>query len=140
MGTPTWLQMSLILFIGMAAAMVLPPVRRTVPRWIEAFMWLGLIASGWLTVTNVQGASARLLTSTLTWGAGQIVNASIEILATNLKGWLALNKYGIADAVVVIALLDIFSLAMLESRRQAKKALPRVRLGEWFEFARFERA
>jgi hypothetical protein len=140
MGTPTWLQLSLVIFIGLAAAMVLPPVRSSVPRWIEAFIWLGLIASGWLTATNVQGGGARFLTDSMTWGAGQMVNASIEILTTNLEGWLAINRYGIADALVVISVLDIFSLAMLESQRQAKKALPQVRLGEWFEFAPVEPA
>jgi len=124
-----------VLFIGLAGAMVLPAARRSVPRWIEALIWLGLIASSWLTVTNVRGASARFLTDSLTWGLGQIVNVSIEILTTNLKGWLAINRYGIAEAVMAIAVLDIFSLAMLESQRHAKKGLPRVRLGEWFEFS-----
>jgi hypothetical protein len=123
--------MSLVLFIGMAAAMPFPPVRRSVPPWIEALIWLGLIASGWLTVTNVQGASARFLTESVTWGVGQIVNVSVEILIANFKGWLTEHRYGIANTVVLLALLDFFLLAALESRRQAKKALPRVRLGEW---------
>jgi hypothetical protein len=123
----------LVVFIGLAGAMLLPPVRRSVPRWIEALIWLGLIASGWLTVTNVQGASARFLTDSVTWGVGQIVNVSVEILISNFKVWLAEHRYGIASTVLLIALLDFFLLAALESRRQAKKASPRVRLGDWFE-------
>jgi hypothetical protein len=140
MGTPTWLQMSLVLFIGMAAAMLVPPVRRSVPHWIEALIWLGLIASGWLTVANGQGVSARFLTDSVTWGVGQIVNVSVQILVANFKGWMTEHRYGIANIVVLLALLDFFLLAVLESRRQAKKALPRVRLGEWFEFAPIARA
>src|SRR5579859_2919672 len=127
--------MSLVFFICMAAAMLMPPVRRSVPRWVEALIWLGLIASGWLTVTNVQGASTRFLTDSVTWGVAQIVKVSMEILTANLKGWLATNSSGIAEAVVVIAVLDIFLLAMLDARRQAKNSLPRVLLGEWFEFS-----
>lgn len=115
--------------------MLVPQVRRSVPRWIEAFIWLGLIASGWLTVTSVQGASARFLTDSVTWGVGQIASVSVEILIAGVKGWVADHKYGIADAVLLLASLDVFLLAALESRRQAKKALPRVRLGEWFQFA-----
>lgn len=114
--------------------MLLAPVRRTVPRWIEAGIWLGLIASGWLTVTNVQGTNARFLTDSVAWAASQVVGASLELLTANLKGWLVAHKYGIADSVVLVALLDLFMLALLESRRQAKKSGPRVMLGEWFEF------
>jgi hypothetical protein len=133
MGTSTSVSLSLVLFIGLAGAMLLPAVRRWVPRWIEAPIWLGLIASGWLTVTNVQGTSARFLTDSVTWGVAQIVNVSVEILIANFKVWLAEHRYGIASTVLLIALLDFFLLAALESRRQAKKASPRVRLGDWFE-------
>lgn len=134
MGTSTSLQLSLVLFIGLAAAMLLPSVRRSVPRWIEAFIWLGLIASGWLTVATVQRPSARFLTDSVTWGAGQVVNVSVEILIANVKGWLADHRFEIANTVVLLALIDVFLLAALQLRRQAKKSLPRVMLGEWFEF------
>jgi hypothetical protein len=134
MGTSTSLQLSLALFIGLASAMLLPSVRRSVPRWIEAMIWLGLIASGWLTVSSVQGASARFLTDSVTWGAGQIVNVSVGILVANVKGWLVDHRYGIAYAVVFLASLDALLLAALELRRQVRKSLPRVMLGEWFEF------
>jgi hypothetical protein len=71
-------------------------------------IWLGLIASGWLTVTNVQGASARFLTDSVTWGVGQIVNVSVEILIAIFKVWLAERRYGIASTVLLIVLLDFF--------------------------------
>jgi hypothetical protein len=134
MGTSTSLQMSLVLFIGLASAMLVPSVRRAVPRWIEALIWLGLIASGWLTVSSVQGASARFLTDSVTWGAGQIVNVSVGILVDNVQAWLVDHRYGIANSVVLLALLDVFVLASLALRRQAKKSSPRMMLGEWFEF------
>jgi hypothetical protein len=134
MGTSTSLQLWLVLFIGLASATLVPSVRRSVPRWIEAFIWLGLIASGWLTLTNVQGGQARLLTDSVTWGAGQILIVSVDVLVVGVKGWLSDHRFEIANTVVLVALLDAFLLAALALRRQAKKSLPRVMLGEWFEF------
>lgn len=134
MAMPGEWQFSLVLFIGLAAAMVLPPVRRAVPRWFESLIWLGLITAGWLTITSVQGANARLLTDAVTWGVGQIAGDLIGLVGTNTKGWLAGHRFEIANAVVLLALLDVFVLALLWSRRQAQRALPRVMLGEWFEF------
>jgi len=134
MGTSTSLQLSLVLFAGLAAATLVPSVRRSVPRWVDAVVWLGLMASGWLTVTHVQGASARFLTDSVTWGLGQVVKVSTEIVLADVEAWLTEHRFGIANTFVVLALLDVFLLAALESHRQGKKSSPRVMLGEWFEF------
>ena len=134
MGTSTSLQLSLVLFAGLAAATLVPSVRRSVPRWVDAVVWLGLMASGWLTVTHVQGASARFLTDSVTWGLGQVVKVSTEIVVADVEGWLTEHRYATANTFVVLALLDLFVLAGLESHRQAGKSSPRVMLGEWFQF------
>lgn len=106
------------------------------PRWIEPVVWLGLITSGWLTVTNVKETNARFLTDSVTWAAGQIVNTSFALGIASLKVWLVSQKFEIASAVLVLVFLDILLLALLRSHRQATKSMPRVKLGEWFELPR----
>src|SRR5690348_1802325 len=58
MGTPAEWRFWLVIWI--ASATMSRPVRRSVTRWIEALVWFGLIGAGWLTITKVQGANARL--------------------------------------------------------------------------------
>jgi len=133
MASPTEWRFVLVLFIGMASAMMLPSVRRSVPRWFESLIWIGLIGASWLTIINVQGAGARSLTDSVIWGAGQMANDLIDSLAANVRAWLVAHRFGIAYSVVLVAVLDVFVLAVLRSHRHAKSSLPRVKLGEWFE-------
>jgi hypothetical protein len=133
MGTSMQLQFSVALFVGLAAAMILPPVRRTVPRWIEALIWLGLIVTCWLAVTHLQQGNARVLTESAAWGAGQIVNTSLGLLTTGAIAWVVDHRSPIANAVVVVGCIDVLVLTLLRSHRQAEEGLPRVMLGEWIE-------
>ncbi|HSS93054.1 MAG TPA: hypothetical protein VLR46_03585 [Candidatus Dormibacteraeota bacterium] len=121
------------LFAGMAAAMIVPPVRRSVPRWAEALVWLGLIVTCWLAVTNIQQANTRYLTESAAWGADQIVNTTIGLLFVNLLGWLPEHRFAIANAGVVLLFTDILLLALVRSHRKAKEQQPRILLGEWIE-------
>jgi hypothetical protein len=127
------LQFSVALFAGMAAAMIVPPVRRTVPRWIEALIWLGLIVSCWLAITNIQQASTRHLTESAVWGADQIVSTSFGLLIASAIAWIVDHRSPIADAVVVVACIDILLLALVRSHRKAEEGQPRILLGEWIE-------
>lgn len=130
-------QVSVAVFAGMAAAMIVPTVRAAVPRWVEPLIWLGLIVSCWLAITNIQEANTRYLTESAAWGANQIVNTSIGIAFAAAReavlAWLGEHRYAIANAVVILAGADILALAMLRSHRQGQGWQPRVALGEWFE-------
>jgi hypothetical protein len=133
MGNTTMLQFSLALFAGMAAAMVVPPVRRSVPRWMEASIWLGLVVTCWLAITNIEQVNTRKLTESAAWGADQIVNTSIGLVFASMLGWVADHRFVIANAVVLMVGADILVLVLIRSHRRAVGWQPRVRLGEWIE-------
>src|SRR5437879_3775734 len=133
MGNTTMLQFSLALFAGMAAAMVVPPVRRSVPRWMEASIWLGLVVTCWLAITNIEQVSTRKLTESAAWGADQIVNTSIGLVFSGMLGWVADHRFLIANAVVLTVGANILVLVLIRSHRKSLGWQPRVRLGEWIE-------
>ncbi|HYT12060.1 MAG TPA: hypothetical protein VEL12_04645 [Candidatus Nitrosopolaris sp.] len=133
MGNATVLQFSLALFAGMAAAMVVPPVHRSVPRWMEAAIWLGLIVTCWLVITNIQQLGTRKLTESAAWGADQIVNTSIGLMFAGMLGWVVDHRFAIADAVVLLVGADIMALVLIRSHRKALDRRPRIMLGEWIE-------
>jgi len=133
MGNPVTLQVSVAVFAGMAAAMIVPPVRRSVPRWIEAAIWLGLIVSCWLAVTNIQEAGTKNLTAAAAWAADQIVNTSFGLLFAAVVGWLGEHRFSIANALVVVAGADVLFLTLMRSYRRSAGWKPKVKLGEWVE-------
>ena len=133
MGNATALQFSLAVFAGMAAAMVVPSVRRSVPRWMEAAIWLGLIVTCWLAITSIQPVNTRNLTESAAWGADQIFNTSMGLVFASMLVWAGDHRFAIANAVVVIAGADILALVLLRSYRKGAGWQPRVRLGEWVE-------
>lgn len=127
------LQFSVALFASMALAMIVPPIRRSVPRWTEAFIWLGLIVTCWLAITHLQHTSTRLLTESVAWGANQIVNTSIGLMIGGVLGWISDHRFVIANAVVTLVGADILLLALLRSHRRGVGWQPRILLGEWIE-------
>jgi hypothetical protein len=133
MGSPVTLQFSVAVFAGMAAAMIVPSVRRSVPRWMEAAIWLGLIVTCWLAIMNIQQVSTKNLTAAAAWGADQIVNTSIGLVFAGVVGWLGDHRFSIANAVVVVAGADILLLTLLRSYRTSAGWQPRVKLAEWVE-------
>jgi hypothetical protein len=133
MGNFVALQFSVALFVGMAAAMIVPTVRRSVPHWIEAAIWLGLIVTCWLAITNIQQASTRHLTEAAAWGADQIVNTSIGLMLASLVAWMADHRFVIANVVVTLVGADILALVLLRSYRKASGWRLRIKLGEWVE-------
>ncbi len=133
MGSVMTLQFSVAAFAGMAAAMVVPSVRHTVPRWVEAPIWLGLIITSWLAITNAQQANTRYLTESAAWGADQIVNTSFGLMLAAFIAWMAEHRYVIANAVVTLAGADTLAVAIVWSYRRAQDGQPRIMLGDWFE-------
>lgn len=133
MGTLIPLQFSVALFAGMAAAMIVPPVRRSVPRVIEAIIWLGLIVACWLAVTNISEANTRYLTESAAWGVNQIVGTAFGLLIAGVIAWLAEHRFVIANVMVTLAGADLLLLALFRSHRKAVESQPRILLGEWIE-------
>jgi hypothetical protein len=133
MGEWLTLQFSVAAFAGMALAMIVPPVRRSVPRWMEAFIWLGLIVTCWLAITNVQHTSTRFLTESIAWAANQIVNISVGLMVGGVHGWISDHRFVIANALVTLVGSDILLLALLRSHRKGVGWQPRILLGEWIE-------
>ncbi len=133
MGEWLTLQFSVALFAGMALAMIVPPVRRSVPRWMEVLIWLGLIVTCWLAITNLQHTSTRFLTESVAWGANQIVNTSIGLMIGSVFGSISDHRFVIANAVVTLVGADILLLALLRSHRKGVGWQPRILLGEWIE-------
>jgi hypothetical protein len=133
MVTSVDLQLSVALLAGTAAAMMVPPVRRSVPRWMEALIWLGLIVTCWLAVTNVKEANVRQLTVSLAWGVDQIVKTSVGLMLAAVLAWMSDHRYPIAYAVVMLVGADMLLVALIRTHRQAEESLPRILLGEWIE-------
>ncbi len=131
------LQFSVAAFAGMAVAMIAPRVRHSLPRWLEALIWLGLIFTCWRAITNIQEANARYLTESVAWGANQVVSTSIGLVLAAAREavllWLGEHRYAIANAVITLAGTDILALAMVRSWRHGQGWHPRVVLGDWYE-------
>lgn len=133
MGTWTAMQFSVALFAGMAAAMVMPRVRRSVPRVVEGIIWLGLIVTCWMAITNVEQANVRYLTESAAWGADQIINTTIGLMFAGMFAWIGEHRFVIANVVVLVLGADILAFALVRGHRQAESSLPRIKLGEWIE-------
>jgi hypothetical protein len=133
MGSWTALQFSVALFAGLAAAMVVPRVRRSVPRVVEGIIWLGLIVACWMAITNVEQANMRYLTESAVWGADQIINTTIGLMFAGMFAWIGEHRFVIANVVVLVLGADILALALVRGHRQVQSSLPRIKLGEWIE-------
>jgi hypothetical protein len=127
------LQLSVALLVGTAAAMIASPVRRSVPRWVEALVWIGLIVACWLAVTNLKEANVRFLTESLAWGVGQIVQTSFGLMLAGVLAWISEHRFPIAYAVAIALGADSLLLALTRTHRQAEESLPRIMLGDWIE-------
>jgi hypothetical protein len=133
MGSVMTLQFCMAAFAGVAAAMIVPPVRRAVPRWAEALIWLGLIVSCWMAITGLGQANSRFLTDSIAWGSDQIVNTTLGLMFAAFLGWMVEHRFVIANAVVTLAGADILALALVWSWRVGQGWQPRIALREWFE-------
>jgi len=130
---PLLLQFSIALFTGMVAATFVPPVRRSIPKAVEVFLWIALVTACVLGVMSVTNPNARELTSSAVWGADQIVSTLIGLMFGGVGIWIAEHRFSIASWMVITAGVDIFALMLIGSMRRGRAWQPRVRLREWME-------
>ena len=117
----------------MVAATFVPPVRRSIPKAVEVFLWIALVTACVLGVMSVTNPNARELTSSAVWGADQIVSTLIGLMFGGVGIWIAEHRFSIASWMVITAGVDIFALMLIGSMRRGRAWQPRVRLREWME-------
>lgn len=132
-GVPLLLQLSIALFTGMVAATFVPPVRRAIPTPIEILLWVAFVTVCVLGVAGINDPNARELSTSAAWGADQIINTSVGLIAGGVGGWISDHRFQVASWLVIVAGADIFALMLLRSLRSGQPWQPRVRLGEWME-------
>jgi hypothetical protein len=132
--TSLLLQFLIALFAGMVLATMVGPVRRSLPQWFEAALWLALIVVCWRAVMGTDIGHTRELTESALWGAFQVLGTSVGLLGAGAVGWASDHRYVISEWMVLLLGCCILALALVRSRRRALGWQPRVVLGEWFEF------
>jgi hypothetical protein len=137
-GGPLGLQLSIAVCTGMVAATFAPSVRRSIPRWFEAALWVALIFVCWLGVASISQPQVRELTDSVNWAVGRIFNTLLGLAGASLMDTLAANRFAIASAVVFVFWTSLLALALISSRRQGLGWQPEVRLREWMVLPRAE--
>jgi hypothetical protein len=130
---PLLLQFSIALFTGMVAATFVPPVRRSIPRPVEVFLWIALVTACLLGVMSITDPNARELSASAAWAADQIVGTLIGLMFGGIGAWVSEHRFSIASWMIIIAGADIFALMFIRSWRNSRAWQPRVRLREWME-------
>ncbi|MDQ6880412.1 MAG: hypothetical protein M3082_22445 [Candidatus Dormibacteraeota bacterium] len=133
MGGSLLLQFSIALCLGMVAATFAPSVRRSMPRWFEAMIWVALTAVCWLGVASIKDPRTRELTAAVNWAGGQIFHTLLGFLGASITGTISSHRFAIATAVVILFGADLLALAVISSYRQSRTWQPLVRLRDWME-------
>jgi hypothetical protein len=136
METSVVLELTIAVLAGLILASLVTPLRRSLPYWFEAALWLGLIVACWIAITDLASGSPRDTLESAVWGTQQVFTTSIGLLFSGLAGWIVEQRFAFANAVLLIVGADILVLALLFSRRNSKGWQPEVHLQEWFEFPR----
>jgi hypothetical protein len=133
---PLGLQFSIALCTGMVAATFAPSVRRSIPRWFEAALWVALIFVCWLGIATINQPQVRELTDSLNWAIGRILSTLLGLAGASLTGTIAANRFAIASAVVIVFWTALLALALIRSHRQGLGRQPEVRLRDWMVIPR----
>ena len=133
---PLLLQFSIALFTGMVAATLIPPVRKSIPRPFEIVLWAALVMACVIGLVNIANPHARELTSSAFWGVDQVINTLAALLGAGALSWIADHRFTIASDLALVCAIDILTLVMVRSHRQARELQPQVRLGEWMVLPR----
>lgn len=133
MEVPLLLQGSIALFTGMVAATFVPPVRRSIPKAVEVFLWIAFVTACVLGVTSITDPNARELSTSGAWAADQIVSTLFGLTFGGVGAWVSEHRFLIASWMIIIAGADIFALMFIGSWRSGRAWQPRVRLREWME-------
>src|SRR5258706_8200664 len=134
METSVVLEFTIAVLAGLILATLISPLKRALPYWFEAALWLALIVACWIAITGMGAGSPRDIMESAVWGAQQIVTTSIGLLFSGLAGWIVEQRFGFANAALLIVGADILVLALLVSRRNSRGWQPRIRLHDWFEY------
>src|SRR5256712_12663520 len=117
----------------MVAATFVPPVRRSIPRLVEVFLWIALVTACVLGVMSITDPNARELSASAAWAADQIVSTLIGLMFGGVGAWVSEHRVSLASWLIMIAGADIFALMFISSWRNSRAWRPRVRLREWME-------
>ncbi len=130
---PLLLQFSIALFTGLVAATFVPPVRRSIPRFVEVVLWIGLVIACTIGVISITDPNARELSASAAWGVDQLISTLVALSLGGVASWLSEHRFVLATWLVIVAGVDIFALILRSSMRSGMGWQPRVRLGEWME-------
>jgi hypothetical protein len=130
---PLLLQFWIVLFTGMVAATLVPPLRRSIPRPVEVGLWIALIAVCLIAVVGITNPVVRELTASTFWGVDRIISTMVGLLGAGIVGWISEHRFPIATGVVLTYFLDVLALALLGSYKKGQSWQPEVRLSEWME-------
>ncbi|HYM95862.1 MAG TPA: hypothetical protein VET26_01050 [Candidatus Sulfotelmatobacter sp.] len=134
MEVPLLLQFSIALFTGMVASTFIPPVRRSIPRAVEVAIWVVFLLVCLVGVANIADPNARDLTASAVWGADQVINTLIGTFIAGIVSWIALQRFVIALAVILLATAVALVLMLIRAFRRSRAWQPRAWLGgEWLE-------
>ena len=134
------LQFWIVLFTGMVAATLVPPLRRSIPRQVEVGLWVALVAVCVIAVVSITNPVVRELTGSTFWGVDHVVSTLVGLLGAGIVSWISEHRFPIATGVVVTYFLDVFALALLGSYKKGQSWQPEVRLREWMELPRLTAA
>src|SRR5438128_6477802 len=112
----------------MVAATFVPPVRRSIPRLVEVFLWIALVTACGLSVMSITDPNARELSASAAWAADQIVSTLIGLMFGGVTAWIVDHRFAIASWMIIGAGVDIFALMCIGSWRNSRAWQPRVRL------------
>jgi hypothetical protein len=117
----------------MVGATFVPPVRRSIPKAAEVFLWIALVVTCALGVMSITDPNARELSTSAAWAADQIVGTLLGLMLSGVGAWVSEHRFSIAIWMIAIAGADIFALMFIGSWRSGRAWQPRVRLREWME-------
>jgi hypothetical protein len=132
-GGPLGLQVSIAVCTGMVAATFAPSVRRSIPRWFEAALWVALIFVCWLGIASISQPQVRELTDSVNWAAGRILSTVLGLVGASFIDSLLAHRFTIANAVVTLFGACLVALALLSTRREGLGWQPQVRWRDWME-------
>src|SRR5256886_13876197 len=117
----------------MVAATFVPPVRRSIPRSVEVFLWIAFVTACVLGVMSITDPNARELSASAAWAADQMVSTLIGLMFGGVGAWVMEHRFSIASWMIIVGGADIFALMFIGSWRHSRAWQPRVRLREWME-------
>lgn len=121
-----------VVFVSLAAATLVPAVHRFLAWPLEVLIWAGLIAVSVLRVAGIADAHVREATTSAAWAGVQLIGTQFAVLQGGVQTWLVNNRYGLAMIAIFVLGVDVLALALIRSHRAANRAMPQIRLGEWF--------